>query len=71
MVVGQNGTAHDRKIRIGAQEIVGEQLDEIEELYKGRSLDLHGHMLAAENDTVLVIVHIGRILEKPVCLIDL
>ena len=70
MVVGQNRTAYDRKIRIGSQEIMGEQLDEIEELHEGGSLDLHGHMLTAENDAVLVIIHIGRILEKPVCLID-
>ena len=70
MVVGQNRTAHDRKIRIGSQEIMGEQLDEIEELHEGGSLDLHGHMLTAENNAVLVIIHIGRILEKPVCLID-
>ena len=64
MCVGQNRTAYDRKIRIGSQEIMGEQLDEIEELHEGGSLDLHGHMLTAENDAVLVIIHIRRITGK-------
>ena len=71
MVMRQNGTAHDGKVCIGAQEVMREELNEIKKLYKGCSLDLHRYMLAAENDTVLIIIYIRRILEEPVCLIDL
>ena len=70
MVVGQNGAAHDGKIRVGAQEIVGEQLHEVKQLHEGILLDLHRRVLAVEHDAVLVVIHVGRILETPGAVVD-
>ena len=70
MVVAQNGAAHNGQIRVGAQEIVGEQPDEIEQLHKRGPLDLHGNVLPVEHDAVLVIIHIGGILESPLPAVD-
>ena len=42
-----------------------ELLHEIEQLAERGMVYLHGHMLIVEHDAVLVVVHIGRILEAP------
>ena len=42
----------------------------IKKLAKSRSVDCHRRMLGIKNDTVLVIVNIGRILKKPIAIIN-
>ena len=66
MIVGKNGTADNGKVRVGAQEIVGEPLHKIKQLHKRIPVDLHRRMGAVENDAVLIIINIGGILESPV-----
>src|SRR5699024_7544467 len=46
------------------------QLHEIKKLDKGVSLDLHGRMPAVKHNTVLVVIHIRRILESPGTVVD-
>ena len=43
-----------------------EERDEVEQAAEGRAVDLHRAVLGAEGDAVLVIVDVGRILQKPV-----
>ena len=65
MVMRKDRAAHDGKVGVGAEEIMGKQLDEIQELNKGGAIDLHGRVLTRKRDTVLVIIYIGRILQIP------
>ena len=65
VVMAQNGAAHDGQIRVGAHEVVGELADEVQLLAEGGAVDLHGDVLAVEDDAVLVVVDIGAILEEP------
>ena len=39
--------------------------DKIKQLTKGIMFDLHGNMLPAEHNAVLIVVHIRRILKSP------
>ena len=65
MVMAQDGTAHDRQIRIGAHKIVRELLHKIEKLDKRVMLNLHRNVLAVKHDAVLIVINIRRILESP------
>ena len=49
---------------------MGELGNEIKKLCKNRTVDLHGSMLSVEDDTMLVIVRIGRILNEPGASVD-
>ena len=44
--------------------------DKIKQLSECSPLDLHWDMLAIEHDTVLIVIHIRRILEAPLAVID-
>ena len=70
VVVAQNGAAHDGQVRVGTHEVVGELADEIQLLAEGGAVDLHGDVLAVEDDAVLVVVDIGAVLEEPALPID-
>ena len=70
MVMAQNGAAHDRKICVAAHKVVGELLNEVQQLAEGSFVDLHRGMMPVQNDAVLVIVDVGAVLEEPVLLID-
>ncbi len=70
VVVAQDGAADDGQVRVRAEEVVRELSDEVEEFPERGPVDLHGHMLAVQDDAVLVIVNVGRVLETPVALID-
>ena len=70
MIVAQNGTAHNGKIRIGTHKIMGKLFYKVKQLCKGGTFNLHGHMLAVKHDAVLIIIYIGRILEIPAAVID-
>ncbi len=70
MVMAQNGAAHDGKICVAAHKVVGELLNEVQQLVEGSFVDLHRGMMPVQNDAVLVIVDVGAVLEEPVLLID-
>ena len=63
MVMGQNRSADDRKIGVGAEHVVRELFHKGEKMADGLFIDDHRHMLAVEDDAVFVVVGIGRILE--------
>ena len=65
MVMTQDRSAHNRKIRIGSHEIMRELLHKVKQLTKRISVDLHGNMLPIKYNAMLVIVDIGRILKSP------
>ena len=44
---------------------MGKRLHEIQQLFKGRPVDLHGHVLGIEDDAVLIVVNVGRVLQAP------
>ena len=66
----QNRAAYNGQVCIGAHKIVRELLDEIQQLAEGCRFNFHRGMLRIEHNAVLVIVYIGRILHKPVTVVD-
>ena len=68
--MAQDRAAHDREVRIGPQEIVGEELDEVEQLRKCGPVDFHGSVFSVEDDTVFIVVYIGRVLKAPFFSLD-
>ncbi len=68
MVMAQDRSANDRKVRIGSKESnAGTALTKSNSLIQRlASLDLHRCMLCIKNDAVLIVVYIWRILEEPV-----
>ena len=70
MIVAEDRTSYDWKIRIGAKEIMWEQLYKIKQLDKCISLDLHRSMLTVKYDTMFIVVNIWRVLEAPWTVID-
>ncbi len=70
VVVGQNGAADDGQVRVRTQEVMGEEVDEVKELLKCGLFDLHRHVLAVEDNAVLVVVDIRGILEAPLAAVD-
>ena len=65
VIVAENRAANNRQIRIGAQEIMRKQFHKIKQLNKSISLDFHWCMLEIEHNTVLIVIHIWRILHAP------
>ena len=66
MVVAEDGTAYDGKVCVGTKKIVRELLDKIKQLLvKVLPVNLHGDMLAVEDDAVLVVIDIGGVLKAP------
>ena len=65
MLVAQNRTAHNGEIGVGADEVVGQEIQKIKELLEHRCVDLHGDVLLVESDAVLVVVAVGGILQLP------
>ena len=65
MVMTQNRTADNRQIRIGTHKIMRKLFYEIKQLTERVVLYLHRNMSGVENDTMLVIIYIRRILESP------
>ena len=63
--MGQNRSAYDGQIGVGAHEVVGELAHKVQQLAKAGPVDFHGCVNLVETDAVLVIVHIGRVLQKP------
>ena len=65
VVVCQDGAAHDGQVGVGAHKIVGELAHKVQQLGEAGPVDLHGHVLTVEADTVLIVVDVGGVLQKP------
>ena len=65
MLVTQNGASYDGQVCVGAYHVVGELSHKVKELTKGRLVDGHGSVSLIQQDTMLVVVYVGRILEAP------
>ena len=65
MVVDEDGPADDRQVGVRADEVVRKERDEFEQTRKIPAVDVHGLVRAVQNDAVLVVVDIGRILQRP------
>ena len=59
MIVGEDRAAHDGKISIGAQEIMGETIHKIKEAIKGFAGKMHGFMLAGKHDAMLIVLFLN------------
>lgn len=70
VIMAQDGATDDRKVGIGAQEVVWEKLYKVKELNESISLDFHWSVLTVKNDAVLVVIYIWRILQAPFAVVD-
>ena len=70
VVVGEDRTAHDGKISVGADEVVGELIDKVKHARKAVVGDAHGHVLVVEHDAVLAVVEVGGILHVPALAVE-
>lgn len=66
----QDRSSHSKKVRIGAQGIMGKLFDKVEQFSEYRFINFHRHMLPVKHDAVLIIVHIWGILKSPPTVID-
>lgn len=55
----------DGQVRVGADEVVGKALHEVEEPCKAVPADVHGPVLFAKHDAVLVVIQVGGVLQIP------
>ena len=65
MFVAQNRTAYNGQVSVGANEIMGEHIQDIEQLFKNGGVDHHGDVLLVEHDAVFVVVAVRGILKCP------
>ena len=70
VVVGEDGAAHDGQIGVGADEVVGELIDEVKHAHKAVVGDAHGHVFVVEYDAVLAVVEVGGILHVPALAVE-
>ena len=62
----QDGSSHDRQVRVGADGVMRQHFQEIHQADKCRPLDLHRYMCSGKHNAVFIVVHIRRILQEPV-----
>ena len=65
VVVSQDGAAYDGQIRVGAHKVVRELAHKVQELPEAGPVNLHRGMFPVKADTVLVVIDIGGVLQKP------
>ena len=65
MVVAQNRTADNRQVRVASERVVRKLRDEIQKPFERGATDFHRRVLGIENDAMLVVVDIRRILQAP------
>ena len=65
VVVRENRPADDRQVGVRAEEVVREHGDEVEKTAHALLVHVHGPVLGAHGDAMLVEVGIGRVLESP------
>ena len=70
VIVREDGASHNRQIRIRSHEVMRELMHKVEQLRKSIALYLHRRVLAVKTDAVLVVIDIGRILQKPRLFVD-
>ena len=70
MIVAQDRPAHNRQIGVRPDIVMWELLYKIKQFPEGGLVDLHRHMLAVEQNAVLVVINVGRVLEKPTASVD-
>ena len=63
MIMAQNGAAHNGEVRIGACRIMRKLTDKIQQLLKYCPVNFHGNMSVIKNNTMFIIINIGRILQ--------
>ena len=70
VVVRQNRAAHDGQVGVGANEVVREQVDKVEQAGQPLAVDVHRTMLGAHGNAVLVKVRVRAVLEAPAIAIE-
>ena len=65
VVVRQDRAAHDGQVGVGADEVAWHRVNEIEQAGECRTVDVHGAVVRAHGDAVLVEVGVGRVLQAP------
>ena len=70
VLMAQNRAANNGQVGIGAHKVMREGLDKVQQLFKCGLIDLHGNMLGIENDTMLVVINVGTILQTPGLIAD-
>jgi len=65
VVMGENGAAHNRQVRVGTHKVVRQGVDKVEQARHVLAINMHGPMLRAHGDAVLFKVRIRAILQAP------
>ena len=71
VVVRQNRAAHDGQVGVGANEVVREKVDKVEQAGQALAVDVHRAMFGAHGNAVLVKVRIRAVLEAPALAVEL
>ncbi|CUN61823.1 Uncharacterised protein [Collinsella aerofaciens] len=71
VVVRQNRAAHDGQVGVGANKVVREQVDKVEQAGQTLAVHVHRAMLGAHGNAVLVKIRIRAVLEAPALAIKL
>ena len=71
VVVRQNRAAHDGQVGVGANKVVREQVDKVEQAGQPLAVDVHRAMLGAHGNAVLVKIRIRAVLEAPALAVEL
>ena len=71
VVVRQNRAAHDGQVGVGANKVVREQVDKVEQAGQPLAVDVHRTMLGAHGNAVLVKVRVRAVLEAPALAVEL
>ena len=70
VVVRKDRAAHDGKVGVGTDEVMRNGVHEVEETRERLAVDVHGTMMRAHGDTVLVEVGVGGVLQAPALAIE-
>ena len=65
MLVIENGAAHDGQRRIAPDKVIWQKVDKIEKFIGRAFVYLHGNVPLIDDDAVLVVIRIRRILHEP------
>ena len=71
VVVRQNRAAHDGQVGVGANKVVREQVDKVEQAGQPLAVHVHRAMLGAHGNAVLVKIRVRAVLETPALAVEL
>ena len=71
VVVRKNRAAHDGQVGVGANKVVREQVDKVEQTGQTLAVHVHRAMLGAHGNAVLVKVRVRAVLETPALAVEL